>query len=406
MKESATGAPRLETLTDWLGASREAREAALPGAINRIRAMDEGIHAWVQVAPQPPTGDGPLQGVPFASKDIIEIGGLATEYGSPLYKGRLGTADAAIVRDLRARGAVVVGNARCAAFAFRTPPPTENPRAMGRTPGGSSSGSAAAVAAGMVPFALGTQTLGSILRPASFCGVTGFKPTLGVVPTDGVLPFSHSLDTVGFFTHTPADMLALWEAAGRTTGRDQPFAIGRPDPMPAVDSDMAAAVERALGALGRAGVPIRSIDLAPLLSSLFDAATVVMFYEGARVHRLRYEQYGAELRELADLVRAGLQITDARYERALDAIAQGRARLSDLYRTTPVILVPAAPGPAPRGLASTGDARMNGAWTALGTPAISIPLPVPGPPLGLQLTADRGEDARLLRAAVVVHSSF
>ena len=395
-----------ETLTDWLNAPPEAREAALPAAVDRIRALDADIHAWVQIAPQKPTGNGPLQGIPFGSKDIIEIGGLATEYGSPLYKGRLGAADAAIVRDLRARGAVLVGNTECAAFAYRTPPSTRNPRAMDHTPGGSSSGSAAAVAAGMVPFALGTQTLGSILRPASYCGVTGFKPSFGLMPTDGMLPFSHSLDTVGFFTHTPADMLALWDAIGQPTAGDEAFVVGAPDPMPDVEPEMASAIQRALAALGRAGIRIRSIDLAPLLATLVDAATVVMFYEGARVHRKRYEEFGSALKELADLVREGLTIPDARYEEALTTIAQGRARVADLYKSTPVILVPAAPGPAPRGLASTGDARMNAPWTALGTPAISIPLAVPGLPLGLQLTADRGEDARLLRSAVVIHRTL
>ena len=398
-------AASFETFTDWLAASPEARDAARPAAVDRMRARDAAVHAMVQVAPQPPTGDGRLHGIPFASKDIIDIGGLATEFGSPLYKGRLGPSDAAIVRDLRSRGAVVVGNARCAAFAYRTPPATRNPRATDRTPGGSSSGSAAAVAAGLVPFALGTQTLGSILRPASYCGVTGFKPTFGLLPVDGVLPFARSLDTVGFFTHTPEDMLALWEAIGQPTGRDEPFAIGAPDPMPAMDAEMAAAIDAALAALRGAGIPIRSIDLAPLLTRLLDAATVVMFYEGAREHRGRFEQHGAALLELADLVREGLQITDARYDEARRTIAEGQARVTELYRATPVIAVPAAPGPAPLGLASTGDARMNGPWTALGTPAISVPLPSAGPPLGLQLTADRGHDARLLRAAARAFSA-
>ncbi len=153
--------------------------------------------------------------------------------------------------------------------------------------------------------------------------------------------------------------------------------MGVPDPMPEVDPEMAAAMQRALDALGRAGIRIRSIDLAPLLATLLDAATVVMFYEGARVHRKRYEEFGAELKELADLVREGLQIPDARYEEALGTIAQGRAHLTDVYRTTPIVVVPAATGAAPLGLASTGDARMNAPWTALGTPAISIPLPCP-----------------------------
>src|SRR5207248_4206762 len=134
---------------------------------------------------------------PFGAKDIIETKGLATEYGSPIYKGRIGTEDAAIVRELRNRGAVLMGKTQSTAFAYRTPAPTRNPRNLEHTPGGSSSGSAAAVAAGMVPFALGTQTLGSVLRPASYCGITGFKPSFGFFPTDGVMPFAKSLDTIG-----------------------------------------------------------------------------------------------------------------------------------------------------------------------------------------------------------------
>src|SRR5262245_15125742 len=222
-------APRLETLTEWLNASREARAAALHPAVDRIRALDGPIQAWVQVQPQQPTGDGPLSGIPFGAKDIMETRGLATEYGSPIYKGRMGTEDAAIVRELRGRGAVLMGKTHTTAFAHRDPAPTHNPRNLEHTPGGSSSGSAAAVAAGMIPFALGTQTRGSVLRPASYCGVTGFKGTYGLVSLEGVLPFAESLDTLGFFTHTPADMLALWQAMGRPAGRDEDVAIGAPD---------------------------------------------------------------------------------------------------------------------------------------------------------------------------------
>ncbi|MGE5245214.1 MAG: amidase [Betaproteobacteria bacterium] len=395
-----TTGPR--TLTEWLAVPRDAREAALACCLERIRALEPAVHAWVQIAPRKPTGDGPLQGIPFGSKDIIELGGLATEYGSPIYEGRLGSADAAVVRDLRSRGAVIVGNTRCAAFAYRTPPPTRNPRAPEHTPGGSSSGAAAAVAAGMVPFALGTQTLGSILRPASYCGVTGFKPTFGLVSTGGVLPFARSLDTVGFFTHAAADMLALWQAMGRPTGRhDEQLAFAVPDPIPHVEPAMADAFGGAVRALRAAGVSIHAVDIAGLLAEILDAATVVMFYEGARFHRERFEEHGDALRELADLVREGLQISDARYHEAARTIAGAKTRFSELYRRTPVVLVPAAPGAAPRGLTSTGDARMNAPWTALGTPAISIPIPVgDGLPLGLQLTADRDQDARLLRAAM------
>src|SRR6267143_4523646 len=216
-KAGTTGTPRLETLTQWLNASRQMRELALQSCLDRIEAMDPSIHAWVQVMPEKPTGNGKLAGIPFGAKDIIETRGLATEYGSPIYKGRIGTADAAIVRELRRRGGVLLGKTQTAAFAYRTPPPTRNPRDLAHTPGGSSSGSAAAVAAGMIPFALGTQTGGSVLRPASYCGVTGFKASYGLLPMDGVFPFAKSLDTLGFFTHTAADMAAFWEAMGHTT---------------------------------------------------------------------------------------------------------------------------------------------------------------------------------------------
>ena len=168
--------------------------------------------------PQTPTGTGALSGIPFGVKDIIETKGLATEYGSAIYKGRIGTDDAAIVRQLRQRGGVLLGKTHTTAFAYTTPAPTHNPRNLADTPGGSSSGSAAAVAAGMVPVAIGTQTGGSTIRPASFCGVTGFKTSYGLLPMEGVFPFAKSLDTLGFFTHTAADMLAFWEAIGHGTG--------------------------------------------------------------------------------------------------------------------------------------------------------------------------------------------
>jgi Asp-tRNA(Asn)/Glu-tRNA(Gln) amidotransferase A subunit family amidase len=401
----ATGAAaepsRLETFSQWLHASRKARELALQPCVERIRGMDVSIQAWVQVLPQRPTGNGKLSEIPFGVKDIIETRGLATEYGSPIYKGRIGTADAAIVRELRQRGAVLLGKTQSAAFAYRTPPPTHNPRDLAHTPGGSSSGSAAAVAAGMVPLALGTQTGGSVLRPASFCGVTGFKASYGLLPMDGVLPFAKSLDTLGFFTHTAADMFAFWESMGHSTGRPEDFALAAPDPMPDVEPPMALAFQDALSRLRGAGVSIRSVDITGMLTKLNDAQRTVMFYEGARFHEQRFKEYGARLADLADLVRDGLQIPVARYDDAMRYIAQCKTRVAELYEATPVILVPAATGPAPLGLASTGDSRMNAPWTALGTPAISIPIPVAnGLPLGLQLTADHGQDARLIRTAV------
>src|SRR5450631_1690211 len=184
---SAVESPRMETFTEWLHADRDTRKRGLEICLQRIRELDPSIHAWVQVKPERPTADGPLSEIPFGAKDIIETQGMATEYGSPIYKGRLGSADAAIIRDLRSRGAILMGKTVTTAFAYRTPGPTRNPRNVEHTPGGSSSGSAAAVAAGMVPFTIGEQTRGSMIRPASYCGVTGFKPTRDLLSMEGVL---------------------------------------------------------------------------------------------------------------------------------------------------------------------------------------------------------------------------
>jgi Asp-tRNA(Asn)/Glu-tRNA(Gln) amidotransferase A subunit family amidase len=394
---------RLETFAQWMNASPAERAAAVKLCLDRIREMDPKIQAWVQVAPQPPLGDGPLSGIPFGAKDIMETRGLSTEYGSPIYKGRLGSTDAAIVTSLRQRGAILLGKTHTTAFAYRTPGPTHNPRNLEHTPGGSSSGSAAAVAAGMVPFALGTQTRGSILRPASYCGVTGFKPTYGLVPVEGVLPYAKSLDTIGFFAHTPTDMLMLWEAMGHSSGADETLTFGFADPMPEVDAEMATAIQKTIDTLRRAGNVMRPVDIAGLLKNLDAATNDVAFYEGARFHEQRWKEYGAKLQDLADLVEKGLKMPAEQYERALRTIQEGRSRIGELYKTTQIILVPAATGAAPLGLSNTGDPRINAPWTGLGTPAVSIPLPVSGLPLGLQLTAERGQDARVLRAAVRLH---
>jgi Asp-tRNA(Asn)/Glu-tRNA(Gln) amidotransferase A subunit family amidase len=384
-------------------ASRKARADALQPCVDFIRARDPAIRAWVQVQPQRPTGNGLLDEIPFGVKDIIETKGLATEYGSPIYKGRIGTADAAIVRELRQRGAVLLGKTQSTAFAYRTPAPTRNPRDLAHTPGGSSSGSAAAVAARMVPLAIGTQTGGSVLRPASFCGITGFKTSYGLLSMEGVLPFAKSLDTLGFFTQTAADMLAFWESMGHSPDRTEDVTLAAPDPMPDVDAAMATAFQHAVSRLRRAGVSIRTVSIAPMLAKLTDAQRTVMFYEGARFHEQRFKEYGDRLADMADLVREGLQIPAVRYDDAMRYIGDCKRTFAEMYKATPVILVPAAVGPAPLGLASTGDSRMNAPWTALGTPAITIPMPVGNAlPLGLQLTADHGQDARVLRAAVRV----
>jgi amidase len=391
------------SLSRWLAASREARASALASCLDRIRELDPRIQAWVQVAPRTGGGSGALAGIPYGAKDIIETRGLATEYGSAIYRGRIGSDDAAVISDLTARGAVLLGKTHTTAFAYRTPALTRNPRNLQHTPGGSSSGSAAAVAAGMVPFALGTQTQGSVLRPASFCGICGFKPTYGTLPMDGVLPLAPTLDTLGLFTETAADMLALWDALGRDTGASDASRVGVPSAAPGVEPSMAAAFARAIERVHAGGFDVVAVDLAAMLAVLNDASRVVMAYEAARVHDERYRQHGERLQHMAELVRVGRSVSAADYQRAVDDIARYRVRMSEQYADTPVILVPSAMGPAPAGLASTGDPRMNAPWTALGTPAISIPMGFDnGLPLGLQLTADRGDDALLLRTAITL----
>lgn len=347
----------------------------LDDCLLRIAQCDSEIRAWVEVNPQPATASGPLDGVPFGAKDIFETRGLATGYGSPLYAGRKGTEDAALVAALRAKGAILVGKTHTTAFASFDPAPTRNPRVPGHTPGGSSAGSAAAVAAGMVPFAIGTQTLGSILRPAAYCGVCGFKPTFGLLPFEGALPFAPSLDTAGFFTPAAGDMAELWTKVGRSLA-------------PADGLDPAADF------VPPAGWP-----------ELIAAAYTINRYEGARTHAARYREFGDRLGlRLAQLIREGLATPGSEYAAALAHVERMRERMAETFARHPFLLSPATPGPAPAGYESTGDPVCNAPWTALGVPAITVPIRNADPPLGLQITAAWGNDDALVRFAVLMES--
>lgn len=339
--------------------------------LRRIAESEQEVRAWVEVAPQPATSDGPLRGIPFGAKDIFETRGLATEYGSPLFAGRKGTSDAALVALLRSRGAILLGKTHTTAFASFDPAPTRNPRLPGHTPGGSSAGSAAAVAAGMVPFAIGTQTLGSVIRPASYCGVCGFKPTFGRIPFDGALPFAPSLDTVGFFARSATEMLWFWQQLGFDDGRrfDRPHIAEWPQPPAAVVA----------------------------------AAYTINRYEGARTHRDLYLEHGDRIGvRLAALIRDGLATTATEHRAALALIAR---QAHETFAVHDLILSPAATGPAPAGLASTGDPAMNAPWTAFGAPVVTIPRPV-FPPVGLQIAAAPGQDAALLAYAAAVEATM
>jgi len=401
-------APRLETFSEWLRADRETRKRGLELCLQRIRELEPSIHAWVTVQPERPTADGPLSEIPFGVKDIVETENMATEYGSPLYKGRVGTKDAAIIREMRSRGAILLGKTVTTAFAYRTPGPTRNPRNLDHTPGGSSSGSAAAVAAGMVPFTIGEQTRGSMIRPASYCGITGFKPTHDLLPMEGVLFFAKSEDTLGLYTHTAADMMALWKALGHPEGSEEQFSFGAPEPIPECEPKMADAFRQSLSLLRRAGVVIKTVDITEMLKKLEAANNLITIYEGARFHEARLKEFGDRLDQpVATLVREGLKIPAQQYDEATKFVSDSRVRMAEIFKSTPVILTPAATGPAPFGLSTTGDPAMNAPWSALGTPAISIPMPVAsGLPLGLQMTADLRQESRLLRAAIQLQSRF
>jgi Asp-tRNA(Asn)/Glu-tRNA(Gln) amidotransferase A subunit family amidase len=370
----------------------------------RIAELEPRIQAWVEVVsdPEPPC-EGPLHGIPFGAKDIYETLGLATEYGSPLYKGRKGDRDADLIVRLRELGAVLLGKTQTTAFASFDPAPTNNPRLPGHTPGGSSSGSAAAVAAGMVPFAIGTQTLGSVLRPASFCGVCGFKPTWGVILYIGVLPFAPSLDTVGFFTPTAADMQWLWSHG--FGGRDENALPRLAHMRVRAEPPMERAIADAVARLRAAGIAVDEIDPPARWADLVSAAQLINQYEGARTHRDRYREFGERLGvKLAALVRAGLALPDSVYQEAEWTVMEMSQEMEQIFSEYPLILTPAVPGSAPAGLASTGDPSHNAPWTALQVPAISIPMPVEGPPLGLQITAPLARDAALVAAAALIEN--
>jgi Asp-tRNA(Asn)/Glu-tRNA(Gln) amidotransferase A subunit family amidase len=376
-------------------------ELPLEESLRRIRALDPSLHCWSEVSPREPLGEGPLSGVPFGIKDIFEAAWLSFECGSPVFAGRRASADAGLVRRLRELGAIAVGKTHTAAFAYFDPAPTRNPHNRAHTPGGSSSGSAAAVAAGMVPMAVGSQTQGSVLRPASFCGVVGFKPTFGLIAMDGVMPFAPTLDTAGFFTATAADMAELWRRMGYAVGGGDRQARLAAFAIPAeVAPEMNGAV---MGAAAKLGAPV--IEPPESFVNLWQAVKMVQDYEGAHTHEGSYRRHGRAIGlKLAELIERGLATRAETYQAALEQMARAKGEMATVFEQFDVILTPAAMGPAPATLASTGDPRMNAPWTGLGSPAISIPLPVAKGdlPLGLQLTAAPGRDALLLFHAAEV----
>lgn len=382
-------------------------------ALTQARALDARRQSGAQI--------GPLHGLPVALKDIIDTAGIPTENGTPIDAGRVPAADAWVVARLKAAGAIILGKTVSTEAAFLHPGKTRNPHNPAHTPGGSSSGSAAAVAAGMVPLALGTQTGGSVIRPAAYCGVVGLKPSFGLIPRSGVLPQSPFLDTLGVFARNVADAAMLCEVLA---GHDPADPATAPLPAPRL---LATATARPPVLPTFAFVRLPGFDtadaqmldgLAELTGLLddqcFEAPLPTVFNDAAAIRqRINFAEmakcyYGLERRGRA-LMSAALtsameegKATLARdYLAALDWREVLNAGLDEIFDRCDVIMTAAAPGPAPFGLESTGSAIFNGVWTLCGTPAVTLPLLQAdnGLPMGVQLIGRRGDDARLLRTA-------
>jgi Asp-tRNA(Asn)/Glu-tRNA(Gln) amidotransferase A subunit family amidase len=350
----------------------------------------------------------PLAGLPVGVKDIIDTADLPTECGSPVHRGRRPARDAEAVARLRQAGAVILGKTVTTEFAFYRPGKTRNPHDPARTPGGSSSGSAAAVAAGMLPAALGTQTAGSIIRPASYCGVVGFKPTFGLVPVDGVSPFAPSLDTLGLLAREVEDVALLLGAMGAPLAPAVPalaprVALCRTEQWPMAEASTRAIVEDRAAALARAGAPVEDLDLGPSFAGLAAAQRAIMAAEAARAFRaLRRERADLLSPVLRDFLAEGDAVAPGREAAARAQAERCRAELSSAFARFDVLLTPAAIGEAPAGLESTGDPAFNRIWTLLGVPCLSLPA-ARGPaglPVGVQLVGAAGADAALLAAAL------
>ena len=359
--------------------------------LRRIQQREHSVKAWAYLEPGPA-----LDGLPVGVKDVFDTADMPTACGSPALADRRPARDAEIVRRLRAAGAAVLGKTATTEFALNHPAATRNPHDLTRTPGGSSSGSAAAVADGMVPLALGTQTAGSVIRPASFCGVFGFKPTFGLLSTEGVLTLSPSLDTVGLFARTAADLRLLAGLLGIEAEAEAP-SIGflRTPRWAEMDESARARIEAASSALSLA-----ELDLPARFGGLVEAQIAIMEAEIAE-HLGRFVS-GLEISPgLAELLARGADVQPAAYDQAQRLAHECRCRLDELFGAFDLLLTPAVRGVAPAGLESTGDPLFCRAWTLLGVPAVAVP-GLTGEnelPLGVQLVGRPGADALVLSGA-------
>jgi Asp-tRNA(Asn)/Glu-tRNA(Gln) amidotransferase A subunit family amidase len=395
--------------------------ALVEACLARIGERERDVGAWACVDAaaaleaarkadaSPPVG--PLHGIPVGIKDIIDTADLPTSLGSPIYGRRQPSWDAACVAACRAAGAIVLGKTVTTEFAYFHPGKTRNPLDLARTPGGSSSGSAAAVADRMVPVALGTQTQGSVIRPAAFCGIVGFKPSFSDVSVSGVRAFSPSLDTVGVLCRGVEDAVLMRDvllggdapvALDRTSGAPR-FALCRTPQWSAADAAARGCIEAAAGRLRSAGARVDEVVLAKEFEAALEDQHVVMLFEAARNLLFETQHFRERLSErLRGALDEGWTISRPRYERGLAALAHARARFAVLAQGCDAWLVPATIGEAPfASTGGTGDPLHNRLWTAMHGPNLVLPsgLGPQGLPLGVQLVAPYGRDEPLLRAA-------
>jgi Asp-tRNA(Asn)/Glu-tRNA(Gln) amidotransferase A subunit family amidase len=358
--------------------------------------------------------DKPLRGLPVGLKDIFDTADMPTEYGSPIYLGYRPKADASLVALIRRNGGALIGKTVTTQFAHLDPGKTRNPHNLAHTPGGSSSGSAAGVAAGFFPIATGTQTGGSVIRPAAYCGVAGFKPSYRLLPSVGMKCVSWHLDTAGLFAASVADVAFAAGAISdrdlrvdKTTPSSPRIGVLRDQPWPAASADMMAALDKVARAASHANARVRDIKLTPVLAGAFKAHTTIQAYEAARSLASEYERHKDQLAKgVLELVEQGFAISPDAYDDARRTASQARGALSDVMADIDVILSPSAPGAAPKGLGSTGSSTFNRLWTLMGTPCVNVPglADSGGLPLGVQVIGRFGQDRGTLEAALFVES--
>ena len=389
-------------------------EALAAACLERIAERDEVVRAWAHVdrkrvldearALEGAPRASRLHGVPLGIKDIIDTGDAPTEYNSPIYRGHRPKADAASVTLARQAGCVILGKTVTTEFANNHPSQTRNPHNPAHTPGGSSSGSAAAVADCMVPAALGTQTGGSVIRPAAYCGTLAIKPSFGAINRAGTKLLAESLDTIGIFARAAEDLaLVMQVLTGRQPTEAQPRAprIGlcRTPRWSLAHRSVQQNVEAAAQALAKAGGEVRDFEMPAGSDQLFDRHKVIMGYETARALGWEYWNHGEKLSAtLKGRLDEGWKVAREDYDAMREHARRCRRELADALRNFDFLITPSAPSEAPESLASTGDPVFNRAWTLLGVPCVTLPLGK-GPrglPLAVQLVGAMNADMPLI----------